>query len=71
MTALSRRQRLRDWVFHPERLNFVRDYALIIIGTTIQAAAMHLFFIPGELVAGVSVARPSSSINTPVGPSAP
>ncbi len=52
MTALSRRQRLRDWVFHPERLNFVRDYALIIIGTTIQAAAMHLFFIPGELVAG-------------------
>jgi uncharacterized membrane-anchored protein YitT (DUF2179 family) len=52
MTALTRRQRLRDWVFHPERLNFVRDYALIIIGTTIQAAAMHLFFIPGELVAG-------------------
>ncbi|MBP8003042.1 MAG: YitT family protein [Chloroflexi bacterium] len=52
MTRLNIRQRLRDWLLHPIRLTLVRDYLLIIVGTTIQAAAMHLFFIPGELVAG-------------------
>lgn len=44
--------RARAWLFHSDRLNLARDYLLIVLGTTMQAAAMHLFFIPGELVAG-------------------
>lgn len=43
---------MRAWLFHTDRLTIARDYLLIVLGTTIQAAAMHLFFIPGELVAG-------------------
>lgn len=42
----------RAWLFSADRLHIARDYLLIVVGTTIQAAAMHLFFIPGELVAG-------------------
>lgn len=52
MTRVTLKQQVRDWLLHPNRLALVRDYLLVIAGTTIQAAAMHLFFIPGELVAG-------------------
>ncbi|MCL4869111.1 MAG: YitT family protein [Anaerolineae bacterium] len=48
----KRLHHLAAWLRHQERLNLARDYALIMVGTAVQAAAMHLFFIPGELVAG-------------------
>jgi uncharacterized membrane-anchored protein YitT (DUF2179 family) len=45
---LKRRRRLQN-VWRSRRL---ADYALILLGAAIQAASMHLFFIPAQLVAG-------------------
>lgn len=47
-TPPKRRRRLRNvW-----RSRHLADYALILLGAAIQAASMHLFFIPSQLVAG-------------------
>jgi uncharacterized membrane-anchored protein YitT (DUF2179 family) len=53
MTAApTPRRTLRDRFAHWPHWHIVRDYALILAGTSVLALSLHLFFIPAQLVAG-------------------
>ncbi len=53
---LTLRLNLHNWwhgrIITPARWPIIRDYALILIGATVLAVSMHLFFVPSQLVAG-------------------
>ena len=49
---MSLRHWLRTRLLTPKKLEIVRDYGLILVGTAVMVIAMHFFFIPHQLAVG-------------------
>ncbi|MCB8967102.1 MAG: YitT family protein [Ardenticatenaceae bacterium] len=45
-------QRITSWTARTNALAIGRDYGLILIGTTLMAVSLHLFYIPNQLATG-------------------
>lgn len=45
-------KRFKSWTVRTNALSTLRDYSLILVGTTLMAISLHLFYIPNQLATG-------------------